>query len=338
MSQTQTAILRESRVAARSVSLRRCPNCGREGAQDWLTAPDRFHGRHVWYSLVYCKGCSLIWLENPPAPQEMAAHYGPDYDRLIASVGERSSQHWTTRRDTLLKFKQKGRLLDLGCSSGSFLQLLNGTDWQLQGVEISEESARRAEARSGAKVFVGDVLDARFEPNTFDAVTCFHVFEHMYDPRAVVRKVWTWLKPGGIFFMLVPNIDCREARIFKSYWYPLELPRHLFHFSPASIKVLSTSAGFNVLSVSTERVSFTEYHVRYLADALFEKMGSPRVPPACAKEPGITWKVIRKFFRLTAYPLVSCLVTGGGPGQIMQAIVQKPEAAPAVTAVGPEHA
>jgi SAM-dependent methyltransferase len=302
-----------------------CPGCDASDVQSFLQAPDRFHGRSEVYSLLRCASCSLVWLHNPPSPAEMAQHYGPDYDRLIASVGEHSPEHWITRRDTLLQYKTGGKLLDLGCSSGSFLELLKGGNWNLQGVEISEESAARAKARSGANVFVGDVLDAPFAPESFDAITCFHVFEHMYNPRAVLEKAFTWLKPGGIFFVLVPNIDCPEARFFRSFWYPLELPRHLFHFSPDSVRNLATRSGFDELSISTTRVSFMDYHMRYLADAVTEKLGFKRRAVAFANEPHLPWKIARKALRMSVYPAFSKVVLSGGHGSIMQAILQKPE-------------
>ena len=76
---------------------------------------------------------------------------------------------------------------------------------------------------------------APFQPNTFDAITCFDVLEHMHHPREVLVKVREWLKPGGVFYTFLPNIDSAESRIFRSYWCGLELPRHLYHFSPSSL-------------------------------------------------------------------------------------------------------
>lgn len=304
---------------------RRCPNCGKEGAEDWLKAPDRFHGRRVWYSLVHCTACELIWLENPPAPEEMAAHYGPDYDRLIAQSGECSPEHWTERRDALLQYKSEGSLLDLGCSSGSFLNLLKGKGWDLYGVEISGESAKKAKERTGAKIFVGDVLEAPFAPESFDAITCFHVFEHMYEPKEVLKKAWEWLKPGGVFLAIMPNIDCSEARFYKSYWYPLELPRHLFHFSPTSLSNMVQSVGFRDVKITTSRAPFIEYHIHYLMDNLYRKLGRARRPASAAGNFSLPWRIFRKMLRLTLFPVLVRATSPWGHGQIMQVVLVKPE-------------
>ena len=213
-----------------------CPACGHTGAQEWLRASDRLHGRQEQYTLVRCPGCSLVWLSHPPKPEDMHLHYTDAYHKLISEGGQNSPQRWGFRKTALTQHKQSGALLDLGCSSGSFLEFMRSEPWDLYGIEMSAEGARTAELSSGAQVFVGNILDAAFARETFDVITCFDVLEHLYEPWRVMAKVGEWLKPGGIFYVLVPNIDSAEARVFGTYWHGLELPRHLFHYSPASLQ------------------------------------------------------------------------------------------------------
>ena len=234
-----------------------CPVCGQIGAKNWLRSPDRFHQRPRSYQLVRCRSCTLVWLLDFPLADEMVEHYGVYYDRAISGGGE-DPDHWRDRRDSLLRFKSGGAVLDLGCSAGGFLASLRGPSWTLFGVEMSEAVAKRARERCGAEVFVGDILDAPFPPGSFDAITCFHVLEHLYQPREVLTKVSAWLKPGGVFYTMMPNIDSAGARLFGSYWYALELPRHLYHFSPMSLKALATSVGLELVSLTTNREMFIE--------------------------------------------------------------------------------
>src|SRR5256885_9712458 len=142
------------------------------------------------------------------------------------------------QRARIFQFKQGGAILDIGCSSGGFLSTMNNGAWQLYGVEIEPSTAERARALSGAKVWVGDVLEAKFAPERFDVITCFDLLEHIYTPRQFRAQVGKWLKPGGIFYTVLPNIDSWEGRTFRTFWYGLELPRHLFHFSPRSLRYL----------------------------------------------------------------------------------------------------
>jgi SAM-dependent methyltransferase len=310
-------------VADTPTAVRRCLVCGQEGTENLLQAPDRFHGASEPYKLVRCSSCSLVWLDNAPKPEDMWQHYGPDYDRKIAAAGESSPERWRDRRETLGLYKQGGAILDLGCSSGSFLETLKGGKWDLYGVEMSTDSADRALARCGAKVFVGDILDAPFKPASFDAITCFHVFEHLYQPREVLEKVSQWLKPGGIFYALTPNIDSAGCHVFKSYWYALELPRHLHLFSPKSLSRLAAAVGLEEVSLLTHREVFIEYSVRYMVDDVLKKIGIPRPPLSKSKATSFPRKVVRKMYRLTVQPVLTGMIALVGDGESIHAVFRK---------------
>lgn len=309
--------------AERTVETRCCIVCGQSDTQKVIEAPDRFHGATEMYRLVRCSSCSLVWLENAPKPEEMYLHYGHDYDLKIAEAGEKSPQRWQDRRETLSLHKQGGAILDLGCSSGSFLQTLQGGKWDLHGVEMSTESADRALARCGAKVFVGDILDAPFSPASFDAITCFHVFEHLYRPREVLTKVSEWLKPGGIFYALMPNIDSAGARVFKSYWYPLELPRHLYHFSPKSLGKLAASVGLKEVSMITGRELFIEKSMYYIISDLLKELGISRLPLSKCEEASFPRKVVRKIYRMTLQPVLTAGIGTAGDGESIHAVFRR---------------
>lgn len=302
---------------------RRCIICGGESTEQVLEAPDRFHGATEIYRLLRCTSCSLVCLENAPKPEDMFLHYGHDYDRKIAEAGENSPQRWQDRRETLDQYKQGGAILDLGCSSGSFLSTLRGGKWDLHGVEMSTESADRALSRCGAKVFVGDILDAPYEPGSFDAITCFHVFEHLYHPREVLTKVSEWLKPGGIFYALMPNIDSAGLRTFKSYWYALELPRHLYHFSPKSLSQLAASVGLEEVSLTAGRELFIEKSLYYINSEMLTKVGITRRPLSKLEEASFPWKVVRKMYRLTLQPLLTAAIGLAGDGESIHAVFRK---------------
>ena len=307
-----------------AANLQRCPICGGESV-DFLQAPDRFHGRTRVYRLVRCHSCSLVWQDDPPNHDEMGQHYGADYDRAIAAAGEEPDR-WQGRWEVLSQHKSGGTILDLGCSTGEFLAGLKDSSWALYGIEMSDEVAKKAEARCGANVFVGDILDAPFRPGSFDAITCFHVLEHLYQPREVLVKVSEWLKPGGIFYMMVPNIDSAGARTFKSYWYGLEMPRHLFHFSPNSLRKLAQSVGLDEVSITTDREMFIESSLRYLLEDISRRVGIERRPLAKAVRPSLPFRVVRKAFRLTVFPAVSRLASRAGDGESIHAIFRKGKA------------
>jgi SAM-dependent methyltransferase len=299
-----------------------CTICGERTGVPFLEAPDRYHGRQQRYQLLRCPTCSLVWLANPPKPSEMGIHYGPDYDRSVSAAGEEPNR-WRGRWEELAKYKTGGTILDLGCSSGGFLSGLKGSAWSLYGIEMSEVVANKARLKTGANVFVGDILDAPFPAASFDAITCFHVMEHLYQPREIFQKVCEWLKPGGIFYVMVPNIHSAGCSLFKTYWYALELPRHLFHFSPKSLGMLAKSVGLEEASVTTDREVFIEASTRYILDEKLGKMGIHRVPLAKAVKPGIPFRIVRKAFRMTALPVLDGLASLAGDGESIHAIFRK---------------
>jgi SAM-dependent methyltransferase len=252
----------------------------------------------------------------------MHLHYTDAYDKLISAGGE-SPARWGFRKEAIARFKQSGELLDLGCSAGSFLEFMRGESWNLFGIEMSAQAARTAEARSGAKVFVGDVLDAQFPRESFDVVTCFDVLEHLYEPRKVINRVAEWLKPGGIFYVLVPNVDSAEARVFRSYWHGLELPRHLFHFSPKSLKLLAESAGLQEVSLETRRNAAVGTSLRYVWDDVFRSVGIRRTAVVYRDEPSLPWRAGRKLVRMTFLRAILALAPIAGQGESIHAIFRK---------------
>jgi SAM-dependent methyltransferase len=298
-----------------------CPCCGSANAAWFLSAPDRFHRRACVYDLFRCLSCSVVWLKNLPTPSEMGQHYTAEYDRAISLAGH-GPEFWSDRRRTVLRYKSEGTLLDLGCSSGGFLSTMRNRSWKLHGVEMSEQMAEQARTRTGARVFVGDILDASFPSESFDVITCFHVFEHVYKPKEVLEKVYNWLKPGGIFYAEMPNIDSFDARICRSYGH-LELPRHLYHFSPTSLRRLFAAAGFREMLLSTSRATYIEYTLGYILDDLCAFLGFPRSPASARGQAPFAWRAVRKVNRLTMLALFARLASAFGQGPDLRAVFQK---------------
>jgi SAM-dependent methyltransferase len=253
----------------------------------------------------------------------MGYFYGPEYHRGISHAGETSPKRWARHMQVLGKYKDGGDILDIGCSSGGFLGSLKGGGWKLHGIEANQATAARARATTGADVFVGDVLDADFPPNTFDVITCLDVLEHLFEPREVLRKVFKWLKPGGIFYVFVPNVMSWEARTFGTYWYGLDLPRHVSHFTTKSLAQLAASVGLSQVRIATPPGCYLEQSSWILFDDLVRRAGWRRGPSTAPAEPWLAWKVVRKGLRLTVEALYSLIASRCGAGPSIQAVFRK---------------
>jgi 2-polyprenyl-3-methyl-5-hydroxy-6-metoxy-1,4-benzoquinol methylase len=318
---TETEVNTAGETAAQPAT---CPICGGGNLADLLAAPDRFHLRKQMYRLVRCQACSGVSLASPPTPAEMGRHYTEDYHKAIVAAGEGSAaSRWKDQVKLISRHKSGGAILDIGCSSGGFLSTMKGSAWELYGIEMEESTAQRARATTGAEVFVGDAVAAPYLPASFDVITCFDVLEHVYSPRQFLTKVLEWLKPGGIFYAMMPNIDSWEARLFGTHWFGLELPRHLSHFSPRSLRYLMGEIGFEEVVVKTPPVSYMERSAKYVGSSLLEKTGFSPTPQAKPKPPSLPMKVVLKGLRLAAVKPLAHIASFAGAGPCMEVVFRK---------------
>jgi len=134
--------------------------------------------------------------------------------------------------------KPGGRLLDVGCGTGIYLDAFRRLGWDVCGVEISAEAAERARTHLGLNIITGELEDARLPDEHFDIITLIHVVEHLPDPVRTLTEVCRILKKGGLALLALPNVRSLTRYLFGSYWFPLDVPRHLQSFSPRTLRRL----------------------------------------------------------------------------------------------------
>lgn len=145
----------------------------------------------------------------------------------------------------LLPALRGGKALDIGCGSGVWLLKMRALGWQVEGVETS--MAACAAARSaGLNVHNGDLATANLPVAAYDLVRLWQALEHMTDPVATLRTVAQLLKPGGRLIIGVPNVGGRLARLWRTYWFDLDAPRHLWHFEARQLGQLAAQTGLRV--------------------------------------------------------------------------------------------
>lgn len=299
-----------------------CACCGGRESTLWMMVPGTSENE-PHYRLLRCPACSHIWLADPPNADEMGQYYGPAYHQAISGSGDWDPIRWGRQLEVILRFKTQGSLLDIGCSSGGFLAFLKDAPWQLTGIEASATTAAKARAVTGGNIFTGDVMDAVFADESFDVVTCSDVLEHLYEPRAVFERVSRWLKPGGIFYVFVPNIQSWEARAFRPFWFGLDLPRHLHHFSVESLAALAKSAALRQVHMATPCGCYLEQSTSLWLNHVSRHAGLSRLRWNLSGPAHLPWRMVRKVIRLTAENLYAHIASSCFAGPSLQAVFQK---------------
>jgi SAM-dependent methyltransferase len=118
--------------------------------------------------------------------------------------------------------------------------------WKVTGMDFTEHAARRVTERYGIPVLVGSLPHPQVAEESFDVITMGCVLEHVHHPHAAIQGAARALRPGGWLVVVVPNLDSWGFRFFGPDWWPLELPRHLLHFTPATLRRLVEAHGLQV--------------------------------------------------------------------------------------------
>jgi SAM-dependent methyltransferase len=227
---------------------RPCPVCGDAEAADYLQKGE--------LRLVRCCGCGMIYAN--PVPDELAT--GSYYDRLGAdyylSPAKLENDFADVRFDRELRLFRKhcvrGAVLDVGCSTGAFLYQLNQRfpgNYEVVGTDASGPALDYASSL-GLRVVRGAFPDAQFSGKAFDVVTFWAVLEHLSDPKAFLQKAWSVLKPQGLCFVLVPNMQSLAVRLLGGR-YRYVYAQHLNYFTLRTLVKLVEGRFFVIDSVST---------------------------------------------------------------------------------------
>lgn len=229
-----------------------CNQCGSQDVHPFL--PSNGLG------LVQCANCRLVFVGSRPEASDLYALYDESYFHNDESgiVGyshylkdEANIRKTFARRlRRLEQFVQPGKLLDVGCAAGFFLDEAHKHGWQVQGVDVSNFVVQYARERFGYDVRQGSLLDQDYPTGDYDLVTLWDVIEHVPDPKAYIAEIATLLKPGGILSLATPDIESIPARLTGTRWVGYKLSEeHVYYFSQQTLSRLLESAGFEIVRV-----------------------------------------------------------------------------------------
>ncbi len=236
-------------VARKHVS---CNLCGSDDRQPYC--PENGLG------LVQCRQCGFVYVSPRPVAEELYALYGETYfhNNESSVVGytdyirdEPNIRRTAQRRlKHLEQFVQPGRLLDVGCATGFFLDEARKRGWQVEGLDVSSFGVEYAQSNFGLTAHHGTLTELPFEAGAYDLVTMWDVIEHVPDPTAYVRRAAELLRPGGVITLATPDVESLPARLAGRRWVGYKLSEeHIYYFSVQTLSKLLADAGFEVVNV-----------------------------------------------------------------------------------------
>ncbi|PIP53733.1 MAG: hypothetical protein COX07_09105 [Bacteroidetes bacterium CG23_combo_of_CG06-09_8_20_14_all_32_9] len=208
------------------------------------------------YTINKCSACNAYFLAPRPTPEQLSkayasSYYGGNKEKFSSPLIEKILDYFRSGRARRVSrfIKNDAKVLDIGCGNGRFLKyLLKFGSFKLYGTEMEGNSAKRASRIPEITLKTGTLEPDDFPDKFFDAISLFHVFEHLTEPKETLEIINKILKPGGIVVFSFPNIVSFQAQLFKGKWLHLDPPRHLFFFAPKDFIKLMKTFGFTVIS------------------------------------------------------------------------------------------
>lgn len=233
------------------VNLSECPVCSGTQFSSFLQCTDHTVSQES-FSIVRCTGCGFLMTNPRPDNADLGRYYKSEQyiSHSNTSKGWVNRVYKIARSFTLAQkyklvkpYASENGLLDIGCGTGAFLDYCAEKGLNVEGVEPDEDARKFAQSEYGFQLKTEDALD-EWPDAQFSAITMWHVLEHVPNLSERIAQLKRLLSARGRIFVAVPNHTSADAHHYRQYWAAYDVPRHLWHFSPATIRTLFNKHGF----------------------------------------------------------------------------------------------
>lgn len=232
-----------------------CPNCGAKSifyvfsAKDYTVSNEQFE---IWE----CENCTQRFTQNIPVEENIGKYYQSEnyISHSDTSKGLVNNLYHKVRKRTLVQKrkliekitgKSSGNILDVGAGTGAFLNEMKIANWNCTGIEPDKNAREKASELYNLNLKEAEKLYSLC-PESFDAITLWHVLEHVHHLHEYVEQLKNLLSKDGKLFIAVPNYTSADAKIYNQFWAAYDVPRHLYHFSPKAMKNLLNAHGLKL--------------------------------------------------------------------------------------------
>ncbi len=250
-----------------------CPVCKSELIQQQFSAKDHTVSQDNFFNW-HCNACTARFTQDVPEQEAIGTYYASDkyISHSDTKKGIINSLYHMVRKRTLGAKRRlvinetgmlKGEILDIGCGTGAFLDTMHKAGWNINGLEPDADARTKAadlyqiQPQEPGKLF-------ELQPASFNAITLWHVLEHVHELHDYMKQMATILAQNGKLFIAVPNYTSKDADMYKEHWAAYDVPRHLYHFSPQSMEILLSMHGLKLIAIKP--MWFDSFYVSMLSE------------------------------------------------------------------------
>jgi len=249
-----------------------CPVCGSAGISEVFKVKDNTVSQE-YFEIYHCRNCQVRFTQNSPSETSIAAYYkSEDYISHTDTSKDLINRIYRFVRSFSLNQKKKlveketgikkGNLLDVGSGTGHFASAMQKAAWQVTGLEPDEGARALASQEHSIELLSSGEL-FNLAGKRFDAITLWHVLEHIHDLKKYIQTFKKLLSDNGKLFIAVPNYTSYDAEKYKEYWAAYDVPRHLYHFTPQTMQWLMKECGLKIVDVKP--MWFDSFYVSLLS-------------------------------------------------------------------------
>jgi len=251
--------------------LESCPLCGSKNQNNFITCKDHAVSKED-FTVVKCADCNFHFTNPRPHERSLNQYYeSDDYvshknesTNLINRIYKFARMFTLNSKLKLIsKFSTSGKLLDIGCGTGHFLEVCKKAGFITTGVEPSSLAREKAQTKNLGNVHA-DISDLSSDRKAYDVITLWHVLEHIPDLPKFTEQLTGLLSKKGVLFIAVPNIESYDAKYYKEFWAAYDLPRHLYHFDQKTMLKYLNINGLKL--IRTIPMKLDSYYVSLLSE------------------------------------------------------------------------
>jgi 2-polyprenyl-3-methyl-5-hydroxy-6-metoxy-1,4-benzoquinol methylase len=234
-----------------------CPVCQHHPLAEVFSAKDETVSQQ-YFKIQECPQCTLRLTQDVPNAASISDYYKSDtyISHTNTAKGFIHFLYKTVRTLTLRKKRKlvenitgirQGNLLDVGAGTGAFVKEMRSAGWLVTGLEPDSDARLVAKNQFDTTLLPIDHLQ-QLTANTFDAITLWHVLEHVHDLNGYINTLKQLLATNGKLLVAVPNYTAKDAAIYQQHWAAYDVPRHLYHFSPQAMQQLMAKHGLKIVN------------------------------------------------------------------------------------------